>query len=141
MQFRAKQIAPPKEWGTFEDLCHALFKRVWQDPLAQKNGRRGQAQHGVDVFGSPNGDRRSYRGVQCKGKDSNYGSKAEWSEVLAEIAKAEKFSPKLDEWIFATTAPADATLQKAARELSVKRRAKGLLYLFSVVDRSVGRHG
>lgn len=130
MQFRAKQIAPPKEWGTFEDMCHALFKRVWQDSLAQKNGRRGQAQHGVDVFGSPNGDRQSYWGVQCKGKDSNYGSKAEWSEVLAEIAKAEKFSPKLDEWIFATTAPADATLQKAARELSVERRAKGL---FSVV--------
>lgn len=126
MQFRTKQIAPPKEWGTFEDLCHALFKRVWQDPLAQKNGRRGQAQHGVDVFGSPNGDRRSYRGVQCKGKDSNYGSKAEWSEVLAEVAKAEKFSPKLDEWIFSTTAPADAILQKAARELSVERRAKGL---------------
>ncbi len=126
MNFRAKQIAPPKEWGNFEDLCHALFKRVWQDPLAQKNGRRGQAQHGVDVFGSPNGDRRSYRGVQCKGKDSNYGSKAEWSEVVAEIAKAEEFSPKLDEWIFATTAPADATLQKAARELSVKRKAEGL---------------
>lgn len=126
MQFRAKQIAPPKEWGTFEDLCHALFKQVWQDPLAQKNGRRGQAQHGVDIFGSPRGDHRSYWGVQCKGKDSNYGSKAEWREVVAEIAKAEKFSPKLDDWIFATTAPADATLQKAARELSVKRRAEGL---------------
>lgn len=126
MQFRAKQIAPPKEWGTFEDLCHALFKRVWRDPLAQKNGRRGQAQHGVDVFGSPNGDRRSYRGVQCKGKDRNYGSKAEWSEVLAEAAKAEKFSPRLDGWIFSTTAPADAALQMAAREFSVERRAKGL---------------
>lgn len=126
MQFRAKQIAPPKEWGTFEDLCHALFKRVWQDPLAQKNGRRGQAQYGVDIIGSQNGDRRFYRGVQCKGKDSNYGSKADWSEVLAEIAKADKFSPKLDGWVFATTAPVDATLQKAAREISVERRAKGL---------------
>jgi hypothetical protein len=126
MQFRAKQIAPPKEWGTFEDLCHALFKRLWQDPLAQKNGRRGQAQRGVDVFGSPNGDRQYYSGVQCKGKDSNYGSKVEWSEVLAEIAKAEKFSPQLNKWIFATTAPADATLQEAARELSVERCRKGL---------------
>ena len=116
MQFRAKQIAPPKEWGTFEDLCHALFKQVWEDPLAQKNGRRGQAQCGVDIFGSLNGGSESYWGVQCKGKDSNYGSKAEWSEVLTEIAKAEKFSPKLDKWIFATTAPADATLQNAARD-------------------------
>ena len=126
MQFRAKQIAPPKDWGTFEDLCHALFKRVWQDPLAQKNGRRGQAQHGVDVFGSPNGDRRSFRAVQCKGKDSNYGSKAEWSEVLVEVAKAERFSPKLEHWVFATTAPVDGTLQKAARVISVERKAKGL---------------
>lgn len=126
MQFRAKQISPPKEWGTFEDLCHALFKRVWRDPLAQKNGRRGQAQHGVDIFCSLDNDRRSYFGVQCKGKDSNYGSKAEWTEVLVEIAKAEKFSPALDKWIFATTAPTDASLQQSARELSVERVAKGL---------------
>lgn len=126
MQFRAKQIAPPKEWGTFEDLCHALFKRVWRDPLAQKNGRRGQAQHGVDVFGSESSDRRSYRGVQCKGKESNYGSEAELPEVLEEIAKAEKFSPPLEKWIFATTAPTDAKLQKHARELSVERRARGM---------------
>ncbi|MGL5216215.1 MAG: hypothetical protein ACRC8R_13960 [Aeromonas hydrophila] len=126
MQFRTKQIAPPKEWGAFEDLCHALFKRIWNDPLAQKNGRRGQAQQGVDIFGSPNGYRQSYLGVQCKGKESNYRSKAEWSEVLAEVSKADKFSPKLDKWIFATTAPADATLQKAARELSIERTARGL---------------
>lgn len=126
MQFRAKQIAPPKEWGTFEDLCHALFKRLWQDPLAQKNGRRGQVQQGVDVVGSLNGDCVTYLGVQCKGKESNYGSKAKWAEVLSEVAKAEKFSPKLDKWVFATTAPSDATLQEAARELSIERRAKGL---------------
>ena len=110
----------------FEDLCHALFKQVWQDQLAQKNGRRGQAQHGVDVFGSPNGDRQSYWGVQCKGKDSNYGSLAEWPEILVEIDKAEHFSPRLDHWIFATTAPVDANLQRAARELSVDRKSKGL---------------
>lgn len=126
MQFRAKQIAPPKEWATFEDLCHALFKRVWKDPLAQKNGRRGQKQHGVDVFGSLEGARSSYQGVQCKGKDANYGSKADWSEVLEEIGKAEKFSPALDHWVFATTAPVDAALQKSAREISLERHAKRL---------------
>ena len=107
-------------------MCHALFKSLWQDPLAQKNGRRGQPQHGVDIFGSPNSDRSSYQGVQCKVKDRNYDSKVEWSEVLAEVAKAENFSPKLDRWIFSTTAPVDAALQKAARELSVARREEGL---------------
>jgi len=129
MQFRAKQIAPPKEWGTFEDLCHALFKRVWKDPLAQKNGRRGQEQHGVDIFGSLNGDRASYQGVQCKGKDRNFGSKAKLSEIVSEIAKAEEFTPTLERWIFATTAPVDGPLQKAARELSADRKSKGLFVI------------
>src|SRR4051795_13366162 len=98
MQFRAKQIAPPSDWATFENLCHALFKKVWNDPLAQKNGRRGQPQHGVDVFGSLNGDRESYRGLQCKGKDANYGSKAKRSEIIAEIGKAGGFTPALEHW-------------------------------------------
>lgn len=121
MQFRAKQIAPPRDWATFEDLCHVLFKRIWQDPLAQKNGRRGQAQCGVDVFGSPNGDRSSYRGVQCKGKDANYGSVATPDELMEEIAKADNFIPALEHWVFATTASVDGRLQEAARIQSVKR--------------------
>lgn len=126
MRFRDKQIAPPSNWTTFEDLCHALFKKVWQDPLAQKNGRRGQPQCGVDVFGSRNGDRQSFCGVQCKGKDANYGSKAALSEITAEIAKAESFAPPLEHWVFATTAPVDGRLQEAARELTIQRKRVGL---------------
>jgi hypothetical protein len=48
-------------------------------------------------------------------------AKADWPEVLAEIAKAGKFSPKLAKWILATTSPFDAVLQKAAREFSTER--------------------
>ena len=47
-------------------------------------------------------------------------------KCLAEVAKAEPFSPKLQHWIFATTAPVDAALQKLARELSTQRLALGL---------------
>ena len=121
MQFRAKQIAPPRDWATFEDLCHSLFKNIWQDPFAQKNGRKGQAQRGVDVFGSPNGDRSSYRGVQCKGKEANYGSVATPDELMTEIAKADNFIPALEYWIFATTAPVDGRLQEVARIQSIQR--------------------
>lgn len=121
MEFRAIQIAPPKSWERFEDLCHALFKKVWSDPLAQKEGRRGQPQHGVDIVGSPQAERSLYHAVQCKGKDTNYGSTADWDEVLSEIRKAEKFSPRLSHWIFATTAPVDGKLQEAARKLSIER--------------------
>ena len=121
MQFRLKQIAPPKEWGRFESLCHAIFKELWNDPLAQKNGRNGQPQNGVDIWGSIDGSRTSFRGVQCKGKDAYYGSKAAWAEILDEIKKAESFYPDIEHWVFATTAPVDGRLQEKARVLSLER--------------------
>ncbi|MXW20209.1 MAG: hypothetical protein F4Z95_05340 [Gammaproteobacteria bacterium] len=126
MDFLDKQIAPPKDWVRFEDLCLALFKQVWNDPLAQKNGRRGQRQNGVDIFGSPASKGDVYWGVQCKAPDTRYGGGPTLAELEAEVEKAENFSPKLDRWILATTAPRDATLQQFAREISVERREKDL---------------
>ncbi len=126
MDAREKQIAPPKSWETFEDLCLALFKAVWRDSNAQKHGRRGQAQAGVDVFGSLDGRGDAFLGVQCKGKDQSLGAQATVAELEGELAKAEQFQPRLAHWTFATTAPTDAVLQVAARKLSVDRTAKGL---------------
>lgn len=118
------QIPPPANWTDFEDLCHSLFKAHWKDPLAQMHGRRGQAQHGVDVFGSPEAAYgANLHGVQCKGKEANYGASATEDELKAECAKALKFTPALNHWTLVTTAPRDAKLQKAARLLS-KRHAK-----------------
>jgi hypothetical protein len=125
MEFRDKQIAPPRSWEKFEEICLAIFKAEWDDGLAQKHGRKGQPQHGVDVFGSPNGRRAVFHGVQCKGKDQAYGHKPTQSELMAEIKKAEGFVPQLEHWVFATTAPADATLQRAAREISKARSQSG----------------
>lgn len=125
MDFRAKQIHPPKSWETFEDLCHALFKVVWKDRLAQKNGRRGQPQHGVDVFGRRDGVGGRYEGVQCKGKIAHYGALATLEELKAEISKADGFEPALGHWIFATTAPVDGELQRAARLISSQRAKAG----------------
>jgi hypothetical protein len=125
MDAREKQIAPPKSWETFEDLCLALFKCVWHDPLAQKNGRRGQPQHGVDVFGSPTGRATSFFGVQCKGKDQGLGSQVTVGELETELAKADRFQPALAYWVFATTAPTDVALQEAARKLSLDRTLRG----------------
>lgn len=119
-----KQIPPPKSWVDFENLCHGLFSAIWDDPYAQKNGRSGQPQHGVDVFGSQNQEYGVYDGVQCKGKNVNYGAQADIEEIEREIAKAEKFSPALRHWIYATTAPVDSKLQEAARKISKARAAK-----------------
>lgn len=125
MNDREKQIPPPRSWEVFENLCHQLFKAVWCDPLAQKVGRLGQAQQGVDIFGSPNSNYEIFQGVQCKAKEGQYGSNPSLAELQREIAKAEGFQPTLRHWIFATTAPVDATLQQKAREISAVRDREG----------------
>ncbi len=125
VDFIEKQIAAPKSWEKFEDLCLALFRLVWADPLTRKHGRRGQPQHGVDIYGSIDPSGVVIYGVQCKGKDANYGAKATVAELNAELAKADKFNLPLQKWIFATTAPADAALQEAARVLSKERVNRG----------------
>lgn len=125
MDSRNKQIPAPKSWQSFEDLCLSLFRAIWKNPYAQKNGRQGQPQHGVDVHGTANGDLSRYHGVQCKGKDAALGSTVSAQEMLDEIAKAEMFSPPLTHWVLATTAPPDAELQKIAREVSVERERQG----------------
>lgn len=125
MDSRNKQIPRPKYWQEFEDLCLALFREVWKDTLAQKNGRAGQPQHGVDVWGAVEGKRSRFQGVQCKGKDESLGATVTESELVREIAKADKFSPALEHWILATTAPADGEQQRISREISVERERQG----------------
>ncbi|SAK40125.1 hypothetical protein [Caballeronia ptereochthonis] len=125
MDFIEKQIPPPKSWEKFEDLTRALFAAVWKAPLAQKNGRSGQQQHGVDIYGTPEVAPGKNFGVQCKGKNKGYRAKATIAEFDAELAKAEKFKPALGHWTFATTAPNDATLQEHARLVSERREKEG----------------
>ena len=41
----------PSDWSDFQDLCFQLWKEMWRDPFAHHNGRIGQAQNGVDIWG------------------------------------------------------------------------------------------
>jgi hypothetical protein len=123
MDSRNKQIPRPRHWQEFEELCLALFREVWKDALAQKNGRNGQPQHGVDVWGAVDGSRSTFQGVQCKGKDESLGASVTEAELIAEIGKADKFEPALEHWVLATTAPADAEIERVAREISVSRES------------------
>ena len=46
------QLPPPANWQDFEDLCHRLWSSIW-GTNPQKNGRQGQPQCGVDIYGMP----------------------------------------------------------------------------------------
>lgn len=124
MSFEAFQHAAPTSWETFEDLCRSLFAEIWVCPTAQKNGRRGDAQHGVDVWGRlPNGD---WAGVQCKGKDNYAEKEVTPKELLKEVEKALTFSPNLAQWILVTSGPKRSDVEALARDITEKHRAQGL---------------
>lgn len=107
-----KQIQPPSNWQDFEDLCERIFGEIWNcKHTIKKHGRSGQGQFGVDVYGFPDGGTELF-GVQCKGKDNNLRKGLTVTEIDQEIEKAKEFDPTLSVFIFATTAPKDAKIEK-----------------------------
>ncbi|QHC37305.1 hypothetical protein [Komagataeibacter xylinus] len=112
-----KQFRPVSSWEVFESLCRDLWSKIWNDPHAKKNGRPGQKQNGVDIWGQING-RGPYLGIQCKLKDISVGSTLSKKEIETEVEKAIQFTPRLSKLIFATTAPNDAKTETIVREIS-----------------------
>jgi len=113
----ALQIDPPKNWEDFEELCCDLWRELWRDPHTRMHGRRGQPQHGVDVYGQPDGG-PEWAGVQCKGKNRALGKQLTEKEIEEEVRKAGDFNPRLSSFVIATTAARDDKLQKVAREIT-----------------------
>jgi tetratricopeptide (TPR) repeat protein len=122
--FTSVSIPQPKDWPAFERHSRVLFEYSLGDPHTQNNGRPGQRQHGVDIFGRRGGN-GALVGVQCKGKDADYGGAVTEAELKQEVEKTKKFKPVLDEFILITTAPDDAILQEAARRLEEELRTAG----------------
>lgn len=120
-----QQINKPKNWEDFEDLCHRLWRSMWGDPNASKNGRPGQNQHGVDVFGKPY-YANQYNAVQCKLKNQNYGATLTIESIKKEASNAEFYAQQhgLGDFIVATTSPADANLQNECRKLDQSKKYK-----------------
>src|SRR5262245_47309332 len=116
----SSNVPTPRSWDEFEDITLAAAKLRWDSSDFYRNGRPGQKQDGVDIWGHDDDDR--HIGVQCK----NTVDGISLATVKAEIANAEAFKPKLDRLYIATTAKRDAVLQKAVREISKKRLQPGL---------------
>ncbi len=118
-------IRPPKDWQDFERSCRILFECILDDLHVQNNGRAGQVQHGVDIFGRKNGKGTKYFGIQCKGKDANYGGEVTEKELRKEVNKSRKFNSELSDFILVTTAPDDQAIQAVARAVTEEREKEG----------------
>ncbi len=130
-----QQIRKPEHWQDFENLCKKLWCEIWKCPEIKKNGRQGQNQHGVDIYGIPF-DESEYYGIQCKGKDEYTHAQLTEKEIDNEIGKARLFEPFLKKLYFATTANKDSVIEAYIRKKNIEHRKNGLfeVHLFSWED-------
>ena len=109
----ATQIPKPADEQAFERACIPLWRDILKDPTVGRNGRRGQRQNGVDLYGERGGDPSHGVGIQCKLKGD--GKSLDEDEVRGEVEKARTFNPPLREYYIVTTAPDDVAMQELAR--------------------------
>jgi hypothetical protein len=109
----------PRDWEAFEDIVHDVFSRKYSTYNLQRYGRRGQKQYGVDICGPvPQG----VFGIQCK---HHPNSSITIKEIDEEIAKAETFSPPLNEYVITTSADRDTIPHSYLLEVSERREKQG----------------
>lgn len=130
-----KQLRKPESWQDFESLCKKLWGEIWHCSEIKKNGRAGQSQAGVDVYGIPNRE-VSYYGIQCKGKDDYTDAKLTDTEINSEIKKAKLFQPALKKYYIVTTANKDVGIEEFVRKINIEHINAGLfeVHLFSWED-------
>ncbi|MBP6860772.1 MAG: hypothetical protein KBC57_00260 [Neisseriaceae bacterium] len=116
----SSNIPTPKNWDEFEDITLSALQVRWSNSELFRNGRQGQRQDGVDIYG--NNSSGSFVGVQCKNTTKGITEQI----VMDEIKNAESFTPLISELVIATTADRDANLQKKVRNVSDDRQSQNL---------------
>jgi hypothetical protein len=120
-----KTIGKPVNWQDFESLCKLLWGEIWEIPYKiKKNGRLGQEQAGVDVYGKPKGE-SDYWGIQAKGKDDYSNAKLTENEISEEIEKAKNFRPPLSVYIIASTSNKDSKIEEFVRLKDIENQKAG----------------
>lgn len=116
----SSNIPTPKSWDEFEDITLSALQIRWSNSELFRNGRQGQRQDGVDIYGDNSSG--NFVGVQCKNTTKGITEKI----VMDEINNAESFTPSISELVVATTAGRDARLQKKVRAVSKDRQSNNL---------------
>lgn len=106
------------EW---ENMVLDAMRLRWGDPDVRRNGRRGQRQDGVDLFGSPESPSSDARLVaQCK-----HTEEPSLKELKADLRKTDGFKSPIRKFYFAVSAKRDARLEEDVRKLSTQRQKEG----------------
>jgi len=116
----SSNVPPPRSWDEFEDITLSAAKLRWGSTNFFRNGRQGQKQNGVDIWGGD--DDNKHIGIQCK----NTVDSLSLDIVRKEITNAEAFPSRLDHLYIATTAKRDSNLQREVRQVSRTRKSSGL---------------
>jgi tetratricopeptide (TPR) repeat protein len=119
MAFRLSR--QPDDEHEFEHFCARLLRAVWQRPHLKPFGKRGERQDGVDLF-DPSGT-APVVGVQCKHHEPH--KTIPYTDIEAEVRKADGFVPRLAEYFVLTTARKSADLERKLAELNLQRAAAG----------------
>ena len=116
---QSMELPKATNWQDFETIVRDAQAQRWRSTTLTKNGRSGQKQAGVDIYGPDDVGRPV--GIQCK----RYKPALKLEQVEDEIAKAEKFKGRLTTLFVATTGDHDAGVQEQVRLLSDARVAQG----------------
>ena len=107
----------------FESLVRALCAEEWCDPYTEKNGRSGQKQHGVDVYGRPTDLSGMYFGAQCKLRTTN--EQLSRVEIEHEVSQAKQSTHQLAWLIIITDTLRDNSTQLIVNKIRDAKLASG----------------
>ncbi|HEM7541115.1 TPA: hypothetical protein U2J55_000110 [Providencia rettgeri] len=115
----------PAYWQDFERLTCEICKVLWKDPTAQRHGRAGQSQGGIDISGRNNSHDGQRVVVQCKKRALKNKRSMETPansltirEIDDEIKEFINSRKKAASYIIATTGPRDTVLQNHVDEIN-----------------------
>lgn len=115
----SNELTKPENESDFEAMCHALYRRMWNDSSCSRVGGPGQSQFGIDILGH---DGKINVGIQCK----HYNKKTfTLSTVTDDVALADAVGLDIGHMLFATTAANKSKLVLEVRKLSDQRRSEG----------------
>lgn len=131
-----------KDDDEFEELLRDICALEWGDPGTERNGRSGQSQKGVDVYGRPVWSGGRYYGVQCKLRPSQ--KQLTKREIEREVKEARSFPHKLIKLIFATDTPRDNRVQMLVDSISEREVSSGSfeveIWFWPEIERRIGTY-